>query len=178
MSPRIRIPLIVILALLAVISGALVLSHGALNRATAQVQPQDPTVLARAFGIHFNPVVGASDSGPTLPNGSMGISKTRAIQAAVPVSAGGVDYVNKTILPNVDVTAQYGLFSNDRYGHQLSPGHFVRFLQSRPVWVVTFSGPGVHILPGGPAPSGAVHSETSVVIDAATVEYLYGYSYR
>jgi hypothetical protein len=42
--------------------------------------------------------------------------------------------------------------------------------------LVTFFGPGVVIYPHGPSPPGAVHHEVSVVIDAATGQYLMGFT--
>jgi hypothetical protein len=84
----------------------------------------------------------------------------------------GVDQAHN-LLPNVQVSAQYGLFTRARPGRQLQPN-----MQNRPAWVITFYGPGVVIYPSGPRPPGAVHHQVSIVIDAATGEYLLGYSYR
>jgi hypothetical protein len=58
-------------------------------------------------------------------------------------------------------------------------------LQKRPAWVITFSGPGVVLYPHGgrPYPPGPrpfrsedVKHEVSVVIDAATGQYLRGFA--
>jgi hypothetical protein len=77
----------------------------------------------------------------------------------------------------VQVSAQYTLYSDDRYGQKLGPGKVQPYLQNRPAWVITFSGPGVVLYPTGPRPPGSgVHHEVSVVIDAATGQYLMGYS--
>ena len=134
--------------------------------------PLDPATLADAFGIHFT--IQAVDNGgrPTLPNGQQGVSREQAIRAAMDHSLVQVDQAHN-LLPNVQVLAQYGLFTRARPGRQLHPN-----VQNRPAWVITFSGPGVVIYPSGPAAPGSVHHEVTVVIDAATGEYLLGYSYR
>ena len=83
----------------------------------------------------------------------------------------------------MQVSAQYTLYSDDRYGQKLGPGKVQPYLQNRPAWVITFSGPGVVFYGSGgpyrPGPrpplSGAKH-EVSVVIDAATGQYLMGYA--
>jgi hypothetical protein len=70
------------------------------------------------------------------------------------------------------------LFTADHYGQVVRPGQIQPYLQNRPAWVITFYGPGAVLdLPGprgGSRP--AAHHEVSVVIDAATGQYLMGFS--
>jgi hypothetical protein len=76
------------------------------------------------------------------------------------------------LLPNVQVLAQYGLFTRARPGRRLWP-----YVQNRPAWVVTFYGPGVVLYSSGPISSPRrVHHFVGVVIDAATGQYLMGFS--
>jgi hypothetical protein len=105
----------------------------------------------------------------------------QAIRAAMDHTPAGVDQAHN-LLPNVQISAQYGLFTDDHYGQRLASGQIQPYLQNRPAWVITFSGPGVVFYPPGPhrrGPrpplSGAKH-EVSVVIDAATGQYLMGYA--
>jgi hypothetical protein len=105
---------------------------------------------------------------------------------AVPVQDGKV-------LPGVQVTAQYGLFSNDHAAQRLPSGQMQLLFQDKPAWIVTFAGPGVVIPSSGPGPqrpdttgSGStgtvvpserpVHNEQNIVIDAATGEFVEDYS--
>jgi hypothetical protein len=131
-------------------------------------------------------MVQAVDEGglPTLPNGQQGVSRDQAIRAAMDHTLAGVD-VAHNLLPNVQVSAQYGLFTNDHYGQRLASGQIQPYLQNRPAWVITFSGPGVVFYgSGGPyrpgprpplRPEDAKH-EVSVVINAATGQYLIGWA--
>jgi hypothetical protein len=132
----------------------------------------DPKTLADGYGIHFT--VQAVDEGgrPTLPNGQQGVPRDQAIRAAMDTGLAGVDQ-ERNLLPNVQVSAQYGLFTRARPGRQLRSD-----VHNRPAWVITFYGPGVVIYPSGPRPPGAVHHQVTVVIDAATGQYLLAYSYR
>ena len=133
----------------------------------------DPTTMADAFGIHFS--VQAVDEGglPTLPNGQQGVPKDQAIRAAMDNTPYGVDAAHN-LLPNVQVAAQYGLFTRARPGRQLQPN-----MQNRPTWVITFYGPGVVVLSSGPPGSPRrVHHQVTLLIDAATGQYLMAYSYR
>ena len=142
----------------------------------------DPTTLADAYGIHL--IAQAVDEGglPTLPNGQQGVSREQAIRAAMDTGLGGVDQAHN-LLPNVQVSAKYGLFTADHYGQRLASGQIQSYLQNRPAWVITFSGPGVVFYGSGgpyrPGPrpplSGAKH-EVSIVIDAATGQYLMGWA--
>src|SRR5437016_9521759 len=96
----------------------------------------DPATLAKVRGIHF--IAQEVDEGglPTLPNGQQGVSRDQAIRAAMDTGLGGVDRAHN-LLPNVQVSAQYGLVTRGR------PGRPIRLdLQNRPAWVITFSGPG------------------------------------
>ena len=134
----------------------------------------DPTTLAE-FGIHF--VTQAVDEGgrPMLPNGQQGVPKDQAIRAAMDHTPYGVDQAHN-LLPNVQVSAQYGLFTADRYERVPPSGQIQLVLQNRPAWVITFFGPGVVIYPLGPNPPGTVHHFVGIVIDAATGQPLKGYS--
>jgi hypothetical protein len=138
----------------------------------------DPKTLAEVRGIHL--IAQPVDEGglPTLPNGQQGVPRDQAIRAAMD-HAPGVDRAHN-LLPNVQVSAQYGLFTNDHYEQRLPSGQLQLVLENRPAWVITFSGPGVVLYPIGPYRPGprpplsdadAKH-EVSVVIDAATGQYL------
>jgi hypothetical protein len=83
--------------------------------------PLDPATLADAYGIQF--VAQAVDDGglPTLPNGQPGVSRDQAIRAAMDTGLAGDDQAHN-LLPNVQVAAQYGLFTADRYGRVLPSG--------------------------------------------------------
>lgn len=83
------------------------------------------------------------------------ISKEEAIAAAVPQTVGATtgDHLN----PNIQVVPRFGLYSSTMF-------------LSRPVWVVTFSGPGVTIYSHGPT-SAVAHEET-VIVDGKTGDYL------
>src|SRR5205807_2640164 len=82
-------------------------------------RPLDPTTLADAFGIHFVAQAVADGAPPTLPNGQQGVPMDQAIRAAMDAAPAGVDYQAHSLLPNVQVSAQYTLYSNDRYGQKL-----------------------------------------------------------
>jgi hypothetical protein len=138
----------------------------------------DPTTLA-VRGIHFS--VQAVDEGasPSLPNGQQGVPRDQAIRAAMDTGLAGVDQ-ERNLLPNVQVSAHYGLFTRGSPDRPLWPN-----VQNLPAWIVTFSGPGVVIYgSGGPRrpgprqplrPEDAKH-ELSVVIDATTGQYLMGFA--
>jgi hypothetical protein len=138
--------------------------------------------MAQEFGIRFTPQVVGNDAAPTLPNEQRGVTMAQAISTAMDAAPSGVDYHAHTLLPGVQATAQYGLFSDDRYGQMLPSGRRQLYLQDRPAWVVTLS--GVQLPSHGPRragavhPAGADHNEVNIVIDAATGQYLMGYSYR
>jgi hypothetical protein len=132
----------------------------------------DPKTLADVYGIHI--IALAVDDGglPTLPNGQQGVPREQAIRVAMD-HAPGVDRAHNLL----QVSAQYGLFTKVR---PIRPE-----LQNRPAWVITFSGPGVVLYPHGgrPYPRGPrplrsedVKHEVSVVIDAATGQYLMGFA--
>src|SRR5438067_3880991 len=83
---------------------------------TASVEgPLNPATLADVYGIHA--IAQAVDDGglPTLPNGQQGVPMDQAIRAAMDHSPAGVDRAHN-LLPNVQVSAQYGLFTADHYG--------------------------------------------------------------
>src|SRR2546423_10475808 len=106
--------------------------------------------------------VQAVDEGgrPMLPNGQQGVSRDQAICAARDTGLAGVEQAHN-LLPNVQVAAQYGLFTRGRPGMQI-----LAYSQNRPVWVITFYGPNVVFPPLGPRPPGSgVHHFVSIVID-------------
>jgi hypothetical protein len=126
------------------------------------------------FGIHFVAQAVANGALPTLPNGQQGVPEDQAIRAAMDAAPAGVDKQAHSLLPNVQVAAQYGLFTRARPGRQLQPN-----MQNRPTWVITFYGPGVVVLSSGPPGSPRrVHHQVTLLIDAATGQYLMAYSYR
>ena len=139
--------------------------------------PLDPAILADVYGIHF--IAQAVDDGtlPTLPNGQHGVPRDQAIRAAMDAAPAGVDHQAHSLLPNVQVSAQYGLFTRGRPGRPLWPD-----VQNLPVWVITFSGPGVVFYGSGgprrpgPRPPREAKHEVSVVINAATGQYLMGFA--
>jgi hypothetical protein len=136
----------------------------------------DPETLAKVHGIHFS--VQAVDEGgrPRLPNGQQGVSRDQAMRAAMDTGLAGADQA-RNVLPSVQVSAHYGLFTRGGPGRLLWPD-----VQNLPVWVVTFSGPGVVVYPRGgpprpgPRPPREAKHEMSVVIDAATGHYLMGFA--
>jgi DNA-binding beta-propeller fold protein YncE len=74
--------------------------------------PLDPARLADVYGIHF--IAQTVDDGtlPTLPNGQQGVPRDQAIRAAMDAAPAGVDHRAHRLLPNVQVSAQYGLFTD------------------------------------------------------------------
>ena len=129
------------------------------------------------YDIHL--IAQAVDDGtlPILPNGQRGVPMDQAIRAAMDAAPAGVDHRAHRLLPNVQVSAQYSLYSDDHYGHRLASGQIQPLLQNQPAWVITFSGPGVVLYSSGPRGSPRrVKHEVSVVIDAATGQYLMGYA--
>jgi hypothetical protein len=142
--------------------------------------PLDSKMLAEVYGIHFVAQTVADGAPPTLPNGQQGVPMDQAIRAAMDAAPAGVDHQAHRLLPNVQVSAQYTLYSDDHYGQKRGPGKVQPYLQNQPAWVITFYGPGVFIYPAGPRgprpPGLGVHHEVSVVIDAATGQYLMAYS--
>jgi hypothetical protein len=97
----------------------------------------DPTTLAEAHGIDFSGQPVDEGGLPALPNGQQGVSRDQAIRAAMDTGLAGVDQEHN-LLPSVQVSAHYGLFTRGRPGRPLWPDG-----QNLPVWVITFSGPGV-----------------------------------
>jgi hypothetical protein len=129
--------------------------------------------LAHAYGIHFSVQAVAEGALPSLPNGQQGVPMEQAIRAAMDHTPDRVDQAHN-LWPNVQVSAQR-LFTADRYGRVLPSGWIQLLLQDRPAWVITLFGPGVVIYPLGPHPPGTVHHFVSIVIDAATGQYLRGF---
>jgi hypothetical protein len=150
----------------------------AVGTVEAQESGQNPKALARGLGIHFAVIPVAGNARPLLPDGTWGIRRSRAIAIAERHAPGGVGPQAGSGTPTIRVTAQFGLFTDTRFGRGTSKGRLHLFLKDRPVWVVTFSGPGIEIPPAGPVKGNVMHHEVSVVIDAKTGRYWMGYSYR
>lgn len=93
---------------------------------------------------------------------------------------GSLDGTALRMLPaGVEMLAQFGRFSDDQLARKLPSGAMQPYFQDRPVWLVTFSGPGVQMPDSGP--KGHVHGfnhEDNVVIDAVTGAYLLSFTYR
>jgi hypothetical protein len=125
--------------------------------------------LLQAYGLRFT----------ADPTGSPTVSSAQAISAATANSAATI---NGNLMPDVQVTAQYGTFSDDALGQQLPSGQFQLEFQDTPAWLVTFSGPGLSLGPlGSPAnstvaPPSAPKHEQTVVIDARTGAYMESFS--
>jgi hypothetical protein len=130
----------VISAMLAVAVGTA--PRGGLSSAGAHGLYQDPQKLTE-MGLRFAPQPALS----ALPSGERVISAGAAVAAAtrypsVPGHPG-------QLLPNVNVVAEFGYFSNDNYGQKLPSGALQPFIQNRPAWIVSFAGPGLTIWPHG-----------------------------
>lgn len=183
-----------VLAAIIGVTGLFIVSQGhraATGHADVRVSQQDWALAAKAFGVRFSPKTTPAGRSPLLPGGRAGISMDEALTVARSQTPAGVDEEHR-VLPGVQVTAQFGLFSDDRYGERGTSGRVQPYLQDVPVWLVNFSGPGVEDRPlgGGVAAStptiggsGALgtsgaHHEENLVIDAATGQFLLGYTYR
>jgi hypothetical protein len=146
------------------------------QHAGAQVAPPDLSTMMTIYRLQFDrqSVTGAQ---PILPDGARGVTMDQAINAAMTDSpAVGFASGSGHLLPNVQAVAQYGVFTDPGYGPKLASGKVQPILENRPVWIVTFS--GLSIPQSGPQPGAAFHREFNVVIDAATGQYVRGFSYR
>jgi len=147
------------------------------TRAEARGTPQDVAAIAQIFGIRFVAEAVAQGAHPTLPSGGAGVSMAEAIADAVTNSpAVGTAAQSGQLLPGVGVAAQYGMFSNDRYGRVLPGGRVQPAWQDRPVWIITFAGAGLNFPTLGRVHG--FHHELNVVMDAASGRYLMAYLYR
>lgn len=127
-------------------------------------------------GITIDAVSVAEGAQPALPDGSLGVTRDEAISSALPFSVARDQ--NGDLKPGVQISAVYGLVTNT-FTRPLSPeGEAAPLIYDhRPAWVVTFSGPGIVLTSQGPVGSlVSVHNVMSIVIDAATGKYLFGYS--
>jgi len=71
------------------------------------------------FGIQFAPSQVAAGQQPTFANGERGLT----MQAAIAVAMGHtVGAHNNVLLPNVQVSATFGMFSDDQYAHVSASG--------------------------------------------------------
>ncbi|HZT95351.1 MAG TPA: hypothetical protein VFB34_00805 [Chloroflexota bacterium] len=153
-----------VLSLVGLTAGGAALARGG-PTGTAHASPAGdyaPGPLS-AYGIRFT----------SEPSSQAVMGESQAISDATPDSQATAS--NGQLLSGVEATAQYGLFSDDAYGHgSTSSGGFQASYQNVPVWIVTFSGPGLSLPSvGGPrAPGGSgsssVHHEQNIVIDAET----------
>lgn len=101
-------PGLLIGGLLAAVVG---LGHPVMGSAAASGM-QQTVGAAEAVGVRFNPQSVTEGGQPVLPSGSLAISRQQAIQTAMKES----DAVNgQSLLPNVQMVARYGTFSNDQY---------------------------------------------------------------
>lgn len=155
--------------------------HGGTVLAQTSGGQQIDARVTHAFGIRFAWAT-SEQARPILPSGAMALSMDQAIAVA---ARNSVAARAGTILPNVQVVARYGTFSDDQYGSRSPGGSLQPYFQNRPAWFVTFSGPGVVMLLHGPegfvkAHGGTepAHHEQTVVVDAASEQYLEAYSYQ
>jgi hypothetical protein len=130
----------------------------------------------QVFGMRFAPIHVPDDHHPLLPDGGRGINRDEAVDVALCFTTGAQ---NHSLRPDVDVNARYGIFSDDELSKRNATGDIQPLYQNRPVWLVTFSGPGViEAATGrccGPSHLGN-HNEDNVVIDAATGQMLEAYT--
>jgi hypothetical protein len=122
-----------------------------------------PSALAYSLAARrydFQPVTVTTDTGPALPDGSLGITDRVAVDsAATALGAPG---------PGVEVAAQYGLLSAPRPAVLHPGGAWEPLYQDKPVWLVAFYGPGVNV------PASLTHRERGVaheihaLVDART----------
>jgi hypothetical protein len=173
----------VIGAMLAVAVGTA--PRGGLSSARANGSYQDPQKLTE-MGLHFLP----QPAPGVLPSEQRAISAGAAIAAATTYAS--VPGHPGQLLPNVNVVAEFGYFSNHYYGQRLPSGAIQPFIQNRPAWVMSFAGPGLNLWPRGCgvecekfSPEHMKQSllssgehEGSVVIDAVSGQYLELLMYR
>jgi len=112
------------------------------------------------FGMSFQQI---SDASPS-------VSMAEAVDIAM--HNGPAEGSDGGLAPNVDVAAEYGLFSDSEQGTQTAGGKFVLTFQARPAWIVTFTGSGIAIGGDGSSATGAVNHEYSVFVDARTGAFL------
>jgi hypothetical protein len=126
--------------------------------------------------MRFTPIRVADNRHPVLPNGRSGITRSEAVHIALGFTTGAR---HQRLLPKVNVVARYGIFSDDELSKRNAAGVTQPLYQNRPVWLVSFSGPGMAEAPMGrccgPSHLGT-HHEDSVVVDAATGKWLESYT--
>jgi hypothetical protein len=152
---------------------------GHIHASTAQADRPTISVPApEVFGMHLTAIPVPGNRHPVLPNGSSGITRDEAVDVALGFTTGAQ---NHKLRPNVDVLARYGIFSDDERSQRSATGDIQALYQNRPVWLVTFYGPGVveapmgSYAPGTPNPL-KYHHEDNVVVDAATGQMLEAYT--
>ena len=146
----------------------------------AQSPPSDLAVMRRAFGMRFTPRRVEAGRLPTLPNGRPGVSMGRAVHAAMSADspASGLAVVDGVARHDVTITAQYGIFSDDRIGSWSADGRtLIPLWQDHPVWIVTFSGDGVKV-PSHGRGMRVMRHEMNVVIDAEIATVLQAFVFR
>jgi hypothetical protein len=124
-----------------------------------QVSTSDAAFGFAAFGMRFSPE----------PDAAPPVTMAAAVSTALRFSGAGSS--DGQLLPNVNVSAEYGLFSDDEYGSNQADGTFKPRYQDIPAWIVTFTGPGLNVYSSGPPSadgSQRVNHEETVVIDGQT----------
>ena len=103
---------------------------------------------------------------------SSAIEQSRAIEVANSYSA---------VLPDQtsSVDAKLYLFTDSHHGPVDQNGQVRPLYQNRLVWIITYKGV-VSLLSGGPpdGPHEPTNTESNVVVDAVTGEYLEGFTYK
>lgn len=100
------------------------------REAAAKRQSDVAMVPPQPYGITFTPQPAAQ---PAVP-------EARAVSAALYHTAGAL---NGQLRPGVTSTAEYGVFSDDQMAAESASGQQTLLYRDRPVWIVTFSGPGL-----------------------------------
>jgi hypothetical protein len=111
----------------------------------------------------FEEVAVGPEARPLLPQGGPGISDRQAV-TAVATQLGDPRV-------GVYVTARYGIYSSPYPAKRLPSGEMQPLDQNRPVWLVTYYGPGLTLpAPTKPNPSGRtpVQHQVDALVDAST----------
>jgi hypothetical protein len=118
------------------------------------------------FGIMLEEIAVAAGESPLLPDGTSGITMEEAVSSALGRSC--ATDVDGQLLPDVQVTAAFGLFT-DSIARPLGSGPSEALYQKVPAWIVRFEGEGVRVISSGPvgAPRYTGH-EVHVIIDATS----------
>lgn len=120
----------------------------------------------------------SADGVPVLPEGRTGMSRDKAISAAV--DSGMAPLARNSSAPlgvpaGIPYDAHYGLFSHAARG-PLVNGSVQPVWLDAPVWLVRFG--GLRMPVRGPNPGRLTWSELDVVVDAETGEVMTGFAAR